>query len=210
MRAGKTKRSRVLWAILGILCGLFLAFVLPNAGSFLVCSETPQKADLILVIGGDFYGPRVIKGADLAVQGYAPFALISGPPYGPGQPEGEFAVNFLITKGYPRSLFQVFGHHARSTITEAIAVSGELRRRNVHRVLLVTSEYHSRRADVVFRLFCPGVHFISVPAPDEHYDPNRWWSDPSSRRLFFSEFEKILGSVFVVYPRYLVTPAPNT
>jgi len=185
---------------------LLTVFAVANAGSFLICSETPQRADLILVIGGDFYGPRVLKGADLAVQGYAPLVLISGPPYQQGRPEGEFAVNFLETKGYPRRLFQVFGHNAGSTIDEAIAVRAELRRRNAHRVLLVTSAYHSRRADIVFRLFCPGIHFISVPAPDNHYDPSRWWSDPSSRRLFFSECEKIVGSVLVMYPRYLLTP----
>jgi uncharacterized SAM-binding protein YcdF (DUF218 family) len=217
LRAGKTKRSRLVWGALGTLCLLvvFAALVVaPNAGNFLVCSETPQKADLILVLGGDFYGPRVLKGADLAVQGYAPLVLISGPPYqlDPHQqerPEGEFAIDFLATRGYPRRYFQAFGHHARSTISEAIVVCGELHRRNVHRVLLVTSAYHSRRADIVFRLFCPGIHFISVPAPDAHYDPSRWWSDRGSRTLFFSECKKIAGSVLVAYPQYLLTPSQN-
>jgi len=134
-----------------------------------VTSETRQKADLILVIGGDFYGPMILKGEDLAVQGYAPLVLISGPPYQRGLPEGEFAVNFLEKKGYPRSA------------------------------------YHSRRADIVFRLFCSGIHFISVPAPDSHCDPSRWWNDVSSRRLFFSECLKIASSVFVMYPQYLLT-----
>jgi uncharacterized SAM-binding protein YcdF (DUF218 family) len=210
LRASKTKRNIVLRVGICALCVLAVIAaleVVPNAGNFLVCSETPQKADLILVIGGDFYGSRVLKGADLAVQGYAPVVLISGPPYGSGRPEGEFAVTFLASKGYPRRFFQVFGHNARSTITEAIAVCGELHRRQVHRVLLVTSSYHSRRADIVFRLFCPGIHFISVPAPDAHYDPSRWWTDTSSRKLFFSECKKIIGSVLVVYPQYLLTPA---
>ena len=110
MRAGKTKRSKVLRLSIGAFCllAVFVALkVLPQAGNFLVCSETPQKADLILVIGGDFYGPRVLKGADLAVQGYAPLVLISGPPYGPGQPEGEFAVKFLATKGRPPDLGEI-------------------------------------------------------------------------------------------------------
>lgn len=82
---------------------------------------------------------------------------------------------------------------------------GELHRRRVHRVLLVTSSYHSRRADIVFRLFCPGVHFISVSAMDTHYDASRWWSDDSSRKLFFSECKKIIGTVIFMYPRYMFT-----
>ena len=174
-----------------------------HAGDFLVCSYQPQAADLILVIGGDFYGPRVLKGADLAVQGYAPLVLITGPPYQRGRSESEFAIDFLTSKGYPRTLFQAFGHHANSTAAEATVVGAELRRRKVHRVILVTASYHSRRADIVFRLFNPDIHFISVPATDPHYDPEHWWTDIESRHLFFSECEKIIGTVLITYPRHV-------
>jgi len=174
-----------------------------HAGTFLVCSGRPQPADLILVIGGDFYGPRVLKGADLAVQGYAPLVLIAGPPYQQGRSESEFAIDFLTAKGYPRELFQAFGHHANSTAAEATVVGAELRRRKVRRVILVTASYHSRRADIVFRLFNPDIHFISVPASDPHYDPDHWWTDLESRHLFFSECEKIVGTVLIAYPRHL-------
>ncbi len=172
-------------------------------GAFLIDSEPPRRADLILVLGGDFWGPRVLTAAELARIGYAPIALISGPPY-KDRPEGEFAVAFLVGKGYPRELFQVFGHHARSTIAEANALRGELARRKVNRVLLVTSSYHSRRAAIVLTLFCPGVRFISIPAPDSGYHVDQWWNDESSRRLFFSEWSKILGSVLVAYPAHVV------
>lgn len=175
-----------------------------HAGGFLVCSGTPQPADLILVLGGDFYGPRVLKAADLATQGYAPLVLISGPPYKRDRSEAEFAIDFLETKGYPRRLFQAFGHHAGSTIAEAIVVGAELKRRHIHRVILVTASYHSRRADIVFRLFCPGIHFVSVPAPDSRYNPDHWWTDLESRRLFFSECKKIVGTVVIAYPELLI------
>ena len=176
-----------------------------HAGWFLICSDPPQPADLILVIGGDFYGPRVLKGADLGVERYAPLVLIAGPPYQQGRSEAEFAIDFLTTKGYPRYLFQAFGHHASSTVTEAVAVGAELKRRQVHRVILVTSSYHSRRANIVFQLFCPSIHFISVPAEDPKYDPEHWWTDLNSRHLFFSECKKIIGSVLVAYPGYLMS-----
>jgi uncharacterized SAM-binding protein YcdF (DUF218 family) len=172
-------------------------------GDFLVCSQTPQSADLILVLAGDFLGPRVVRAADLAVHGYAPLALISGTPY-QGRPEGDLAIEFLDKHGYPTRLFQSFGHNARSTIEEARALRPELARRRVKRVLLVTSAFHSRRAYIVFRLFCPGIHFISIPAPDSHYHPEAWWKDPSSKRLFSSEWKKIFGTILVAYPKYLL------
>jgi len=175
-------------------------------GSFLVCSETPQPSDLILVLGGDFYGPRVLKGAELAIQGYAPRVLISGPPYRPrpeeqSRPEGEFAIAFLARQGYRTDSFESFGHGARSTIEEAIALRPELARRGVKRVLLVTTAHHSRRALIVYQMLCSGIHFVSVPAPDPFYHVDGWWRDPSSRTLFVSEWTKITGSVFIALSR---------
>jgi hypothetical protein len=170
---------------------------LTSLGGFLVDSQPPQAADLILVLGGDFWGPRVLTGADLGTQRYAPVVLFSGPPYY-ARPQGELSIEFLVKEGYPSEMFQVFANQAHSTIAEAKALRGELARRHARRVLLVTSSYHSRRAA------CPGVQFISIPAPDGHYHVAGWWNDKSSRRLFFSEWSKILGSVLVRLPTYAV------
>jgi uncharacterized SAM-binding protein YcdF (DUF218 family) len=173
------------------------------AGSFLVDSQPPRPADLILVLGGDFWGPRVVTAAELGKRGYAPIVLLSGPPYA-GQPEGELAVRYLVTQGYSQELFQVFAHHARSTISEGVALRTELARRHVRSVLLVTSNFHSRRAAIVMTLFCPGIRFISVPAPDANYHIVEWWEDESSRTLCFSEWSKIAATVLAIYPAYAV------
>lgn len=175
--------------------------ILSFLGTSLICSQSPESADLILVLGGDFWGPRVSKAAELGQVGFARRVLISGPPYA-GQPEGKVAIEFLVKQGYPRNLFEVFSHHAASTVAEAMALRPELTRRGAKRVILVTSSYHSRRAWIVFRLFCPGIRFISVPAPDSHFAADRWWKNPNSRDLFYSEWTKILGSVFIAYPTY--------
>lgn len=177
---------------------------LSSLGSFLVDSQIPQQADLILVLGGDFWGPRVLTGAELGTHHFAPVVLLSGPTYN-GQPQGELSIDFLVQKGYSRDLFQTFATDATSTISEAAALRGELARRHARRVLLVTSNFHSRRATIVLSLFCPGVKFISVPAPDSHYHIVKWWEDDSSKQLFFSEWTKILGTVLVAYPEYLVS-----
>jgi hypothetical protein len=101
-------------------------------------------------------------------------------------------------------LFESFGHNARSTIEEAIALRGELRRRHVKRVILVTSDFHSRRSAIVFRLFCPGIDFISVPGPEPKFHADRWWMDDHSRALFYSEWTKIFGTVLMAYPKDLI------
>ena len=198
------RRSLAVFSVFAVILVAILAFerqsVLSGIGSFLVRSDPPEHADLILVLGGDFWGPRVLKAAELGAQGFAPVVLLSSPPYH-GRPEGELTIPFLAERGFSPAMFQVFAHHAASTVEEAVALRGELARRKVKRVILVTSGYHSRRSYIVFRLFCPGIHFVSVPAADPHYLPEIWWKDPSSRDLFFSELTKMLGSVLVAYPR---------
>ena len=173
-------------------------------GNYLIDSQPPRPSDLILVLAGDFYGLRVIKGADLAVRGFAPTLLISGSPY-QGRFEGDFAIGFLAQKGYVTSGFESFHHYANSTIEEAEALGPELARRGVKRVLLVTSSFHSRRSAIVFRLFCPGIEFISVPSSDPEYQPSNWWMDARSKSLFYSEWSKILGTLLIGYPRHLVS-----
>jgi len=176
--------------------------LLSGLGNYLISSDAPQTADLILVLGGNFYGPRVLKGADLLAQGYAPLALFSGPYY-QGRPQGDASIAFLARQGYSTRGLESLGIRAESTIEEAQAVRPELVRRGAKRVLLVTASFHSRRSAIVFRLFCPGIQFISVPAQDPQYHPDTWWKDPSSKKLFFSEWEKILGTLLAVYPKYL-------
>jgi len=189
----------VLISFLGIRWKSCLAYL----GGFLIDSQAPRPADLIVVLGGDFWGPRVIQGADLAQAGYAPLVLFSGTLY-KDRPEGEWATSFLVERGYPARLFAVFPHAARSTVDEATALRGELARRRVRRAILVTSSYHSRRAAMVLQVICPGIHFISVPAPDPHYDPDNWWNRADSRKLFFSEWTKILGFVLMAPGKYLL------
>jgi uncharacterized SAM-binding protein YcdF (DUF218 family) len=94
---------RVLLPLTAAIVALFLWFqrqsILDWSARFLVLSQPPQHADLILVLGGDFYGPRVSRAAQLADDGYAPVVLISGPPY-QGRPEGEWAIEYLAAHGH--------------------------------------------------------------------------------------------------------------
>jgi uncharacterized SAM-binding protein YcdF (DUF218 family) len=184
-----------------VLAGLACPLMLTWMAKFLVLSQQPEPADLVLVLGGDFYGPRALLGAELGKLGYAPKVLISGGLY-QNRPEGEFAIRFLVEKGYRRELFLSFPTTAQSTIEEAIAVCPELSRLGARRVLIVTSAYHSRRANLVFRLFCPGVRFRSIGAEDELFQADQWWKKPQCRAIFFSEWEKIVGTVFWKYPQH--------
>jgi uncharacterized SAM-binding protein YcdF (DUF218 family) len=65
------------------------------------------------------------------------------------------------------------------------------------RIILVTSNFHSRRTALVFRLFLPDLQFWIVPAPGADFDPRSWWELRHSRALFFSEYQKMFGTLLV-------------
>ncbi len=191
-----------------VLCGSwagwrYQAQILDLPGEFLVKSDRLERCDAVLVLGGDFLGPRVLKGAELGATGYAPKVLISGPPYADRR-ESDDAIEFLVKRGYPRALFTGLPNEAKSTIEEAIALAPQLERLGVHNAILVTRASHSRRASIVFWLFCPKVRFRSVPAVEEVFKTHQWWTDPVSKERVTQEWSKILGTVLWRYPLFLV------
>ena len=58
---------------------LLRAYILTDLGRALVEDDGAQKAQAIVVLGGDDYGTRIVKAAQLAQAGYAPYVLVSGP-----------------------------------------------------------------------------------------------------------------------------------
>lgn len=166
-------------------------------GEYLIYSEPPEKADLIVVLGGDFWGSRVLKGADLGMRGYARRVLISGPPYR-NQPESDLAIQFLMERGYPRDLFLSYPIRAENTIDEARELKRAFDLLQAKRILIVTSDYHTRRTSMVFRGLVPGYHYRFIAAKDFHLNPDSWWMDPESTRFFYAEWSKIIGTLMII------------
>jgi uncharacterized SAM-binding protein YcdF (DUF218 family) len=173
-----------------VLALLFRTAVLGAFGSYLVHAEPPRKADIVLVLGGDPYGNRILTGSDLVRQGYAPKVLVSGSPGFYGAHECELAIPFAERAGYPASYFLHFEHDATSTMEEAQAVTPELRRLGAKRVILVTSDYHTRRAGKIFRAAAPDLMFYVVAAPDVHFTAHGWWHSREGRKTFVLEWTK--------------------
>ena len=76
--------------------------------------------------------------------------------------------------GFPESYFVHLENDARSTQEEARDAIARLRQLGVHSVLLVTSDYHTRRAGKIFRSAAPDLRFIVVAAPEVCQLHARW------------------------------------
>jgi uncharacterized SAM-binding protein YcdF (DUF218 family) len=165
-------------------------------GRFLVRAEAPQAADAVLVLAGDGYGHRILKGAEMVRQGFAPRAFVSGPPGYYGVHECDPAIRFAVARGYPENYFVPLPHQGRSTREEAQSMLPELRRRGVRKLLLVTSDYHTRRAGAVFRKLASGMSIVVVAAADESFDAGRWWKTREGRKCVFYELTKNVAERF--------------
>ena len=84
---------RIAAVLIAILVALFLLriAVFRYMGEMLVQTQPPFQADMISVIGGDWFGNRVLKAAQLAKDGYAPKVLVSGAGYFYGRYECDLA-----------------------------------------------------------------------------------------------------------------------
>jgi len=191
------RRRRIVW-LLAVLAFLVAAFAahpvwLAAVGHFLVRADAPAPADAVLVLAGDSFGHRILKGAELVRQGFAPRVFVSGPSGFYGTHECDLAIPFAVNRGYPESDFVPLPHEGLSTREEAQWLLPEIRRRGVRRLLLVTSDYHTRRAGRVFRAAGGDLSILVVTAPDEFFAAGRWWKTREGRKCVAAEVAKTLA-----------------
>ncbi len=165
-------------------------------GRMLVRDDGPGPADMAVVLAGDFYGNRIVRAGELVKQGYVPHVLVSGPDMVYGHYESDLAIPFAVGRGYPESWFIAEPNEALSTREEAAVVVADLRRRGVHRFLLVTSDYHTARAARIYRAAAPDLVMRVVAAHDKYFRPDAWWRNREGRKIFVVEWMKTVAGAF--------------
>jgi uncharacterized SAM-binding protein YcdF (DUF218 family) len=194
-------RRRVVLTGSAVICAAALLYafsgrVLWSLGAILNSNEIPQEADMIVVLGGDYDGSRILTAAELVREGYAPRVLVSGAGSLYGHHESDLSIDFAVQHGYPRDEFIPFRYPAVSTADEARADLDELRRRGVHKYLLVTSVYHTARAGRVFRREGASFEMQVIAAPDRYWQNGQWWKNREGRKLWFFETVKTIADWF--------------
>lgn len=163
-------------------------------GRFLVRAEEPLRSEMVVLLAGDGWGHRLRRAAELVREGYAPKVLVSGPAGIYGRHESDLAIAYAIKLGYPAEWFIPLPHPAGSTRDEARVVLAELARRKVRRFMVVTSNYHTRRAGGLFRGQAPQADLRVVAAADPQFFPDNWWRSRTGRKIFLLEWQKTLAT----------------
>jgi uncharacterized SAM-binding protein YcdF (DUF218 family) len=150
------------------------------------------QADVMVVLGGN-PEDRTERTAELFREGKAPKIVISG-----GDDTKAYE-QLLKKKGVPSTVITVESN-SDSTLENARVSIPLLHSLGAHRVIIVTSWYHSRRALACFKHFAPDITFYSCPSYGGYLHQD--WQYKEARRHLKYEYLKL----FVYWVWYGVCP----
>lgn len=179
--------------VLALAAWLLRTYIWTAWGNALVEDDGPHQAPAVVVLGGDDWGTRIVKAGELAQTGYAPMVLVSGPLSLLGH-ESDETIEYAHRKGFPEALFRPLPNSTDSTRSEARFIGAYLRAHDIHKILLVTSNFHTHRAAWLMRHENPGLQVDVVPAPDPNFVPNAWWKSRNGQKTFLIEWIKTVAT----------------
>ena len=177
---------------------LLIALALLGPGLFLDTPQPPPRpSDAIVVISGDEQLARFQEGVNLYQQGMGRYLVFSGAAFDNGTSNADVMRGLALRRGVPSSaiLDEPLGE---DTWGNAIYTREVLEDHGLRSAILVTSPYHARRAKLTFDAAYAdsGIQLTVHAAPDSQWRKLSWWQRPETRRLTFTELQK-LAYIFV-------------
>src|SRR5258707_4114353 len=174
-----------------LLGGIYLARrpLLRFAGESLVVEDPLEKSDTIIILSDDnFYADRATRAAEIFRQKLAPLVVASGIRLRPNAGIAELMTHDLVERGIPRENILPFPQDADNTKEEAESLRKLVQEKNWKNVIVVTSNYHTRRAKYILgKVFAKDVTIRMAGARDADYDPDHWWEQRKSVKRYFHE-----------------------
>jgi uncharacterized SAM-binding protein YcdF (DUF218 family) len=188
---------------------LFRSPLLTSLANFLIVSDPLQKADVIAVLSGAAT-TRCPKAAELFRDGWAE-RIVMTKSSSPAEAEAlqryglhelEFHEQCLAILQFlhvPPSAVEVLDGYNQSTADEADKMRRYLLERGLKRVLLVTSNFHTRRSRLLFwrRLRGTGIKVaVQAAGPDFLFDPHTWWTRRRDSKILLQEYQALVFYTF--------------
>lgn len=163
-----------------------------------VIDEPAPHADALVVLGDDnFYADRATHAAELFRQGVAKVVVASGRRLRPDAGIAELMEHDLIERGVPKDNIVRFTQDTDSTTEEAQAVAKLAKDRRWKSMVIVTSNYHTRRTRYIYSKVMPiGITVSVASARDGDFDPERWWEKRKSIKIFARELAGMAVAVW--------------
>ncbi len=180
-------------AALVLAATVVVAVGLRQAGPALVINR-PQHSDVILVLAGDGNDLRYWRGINLLRAGYAGQLLVDARAdtisYGrtPAQMAEEFIGN---TTGDLPGRVRVCPTTGDSTARELQSAATCLDGAGAHTVMIVTSDFHTRRALWMAQKVLPRYTWTVAATDNGLLSGRRWWTDRAVVKSVFLEWQKL-------------------
>jgi uncharacterized SAM-binding protein YcdF (DUF218 family) len=165
------------------------------AGEGWIIEDPLVRSDAIIVLSDDnFYADRATRAAELLRQGMAPLVVASGRRLRPYAGVAELMEHDLVERGVPRDKILRLAHDAANTREEAQLLERQAVERKWRSVIVVTSNYHTRRARYIFTHVFPASTAVRVTgARDGDFDPEHWWQ----KRVSIKELTREMAGMIV-------------
>lgn len=189
-----------LLALVAVFAALYLARhpLMRLAAEEWMVEDPLEKSDAIVVLGDDnFYADRATRGVELYRQGLAPLVVACGRRLRPYAGISELIQHDLIERGVPRERVLAFPTDATDTRQDAEALASLAEQKHWRSVIVVTSNYHTRRARYIFhRVFPTEVDVRVASAHDGSFDPEHWYEHRGSVKRFVLELGGMLVAMW--------------
>jgi len=164
---------------------LIALFLLSRAGSFLIL-HAPEPADVIVVLDGEW--PQAVK---LQKEGYASRILLDAGNFRVyGRTEFDLAKEFLQKEKPPG--MELCLTTGGSTYEEAADVERCLQPLHVHSVLLVATNFDTRRALDLFRKRLPQYQWSIAASSAPFHDADQYWKHRAWAKTVLNAWEQYL------------------
>ena len=162
-----------------------------HAARFLVVDD-PQKSDAIVVLAGET-NVRPARALELLRQGWAPHVFLDAETRDRiyDQQLVEIAQRYVngLGEGNRATVCPIVGF---STLAEADDAARCLQSTGADKVLIVTSEFHTCRALLIFRHRLPQYEFSIAAARNPAQFGERWWTNREWAKTTFDEWLKLV------------------
>ena len=186
--------KRFILAVAVLIAAFALVWLLDPGGQLII--NNPQKSDAIVVLAGSSPDSRYWRGMELLRAGYAQHLfldVVNEVTY--GQSTADLARAFVArTAGDNASQVSVCALEGDSTKDEAPQVNTCLHtlQPTPRSVIVVTDDYHTRRALSIFRNRLPQYQWTGGAARNDFLFGQPWWKHREWAKTYLTESQKLL------------------
>jgi hypothetical protein len=179
------------WLLGTVLLALLCIVLAARAGSFLIIDAT-QRSDVILVLAGET-DKRPQRALELLAHGYARRIILNVPANAKLYEftQLQLAQKYIqdLPQGAAISICPIAG---LSTKEESKDVQRCIEHEGAKRILIVTSDFHTRRALNTFRHEIPGHTYSVAASRDDAQFGARWWTHRQWAKTFLDEWMRLI------------------